>query len=739
MAPTPSKLLLAATTAVACLSTISAHEAVRSVEARVYAVGTDYFAAGLHDFKCELVPTDGSPCFYSACTREQARDLGGDEVVTLDIGPIPAAVPTLAVAATKARLGIVRPTTQVIRATSGGRRRGRRHVPDGPRSILMMLVNYADMNVTYATEASARLMMQNPDGMDVAELYGASSYDRISWPDALTTVITVNSPLDGADLPAVCDDYVRDLALPTGGLSALALVAEQHPNISVDDFVHKTFFIPRSASNCGWDGIAFIDHCHDGTSDKCKSFIRSDAATILAHELGHNLGARHASNDLDDDGILEEEYGDAGSVMGMAPMGGSMNGPHRLQLGYLGDGLGAETYDMACAAQPSVQVTLNISRLDLAPGGDNPNPNIVRIARFPSSNYLLSFKALADWDGVTIPGDYRNRLQIHTHAGTSAHNTMIVKALGEGEVFTGRANRNGTSPVQLTIRVVDIGTDVITVTIDTDCATRDGETRPPTPAPAPDQNRQGDAQMFQGDMICGETVSGTTALPGTSIVGSAAPDHIWHFTLGQTTAVTLDGCDSAYDTVIRVFDRALLTELAHDDDACGSQSRLSITLPAGDYSIVMEGYGPPDQGDYSMTVDCLAVDAQTTTVAPPTPAPTAFEPTPGPTPAPAAVVSQPASNSIAFTSRPIIKVNSGQMRLKAIMEYDFVNHPGSCAGGEPPAIYTWLHSTSDSSTAGVSGYPYSLTRSRGKAKQAISVDSYVSGQADLQLDAWVSF
>ena len=798
MAPVPSNLLVAAAAAVACLSAATAQEAVRSVEARVYALGSDYLEAGIHVFECEVVPTDGSPSFHSACTRNLAYDLGGGQVVTLEIGPSPArdAAPDSA----NAHLNIVPPQTQINRATSAGRTRTRRHVPDGARSVLILLVNYADASVAYATEATARLMMQSAGSHDVDGLYRATSYGRVSWPANLTTVITVNSRLLAADLPTRCNDFIHAMSQPTGEQSMLALVAEQHPDINLDDFIHKAFLVPENVSDCRWAGAAYIDHCHEGASQNCKAFVRTGTGSILAHELGHNLGCRHAADDTDDDGIQESEYGDFGAVMGNAVNWVSMNAPHRELLGYLSDGLGVETYDVDCAAQSSGQLTLNISRLDLAPGDNNPNPNMVRIARHPSSNYLLSFKAASDWDGSTAPSTYVNRLMIHTHSGAvPPENSKIVQTLSGGGVFRGRANNNGSS-APLTIRVTDVSTDFITITIATDCSTdaptREGETLSPTTAPTfSDQDRQGDAERLQGDLICGQTVQGTTTLQGANVVGSQAPEHYWHFTLGIPAQVTFDGCDSTFDTVIRVYDRLFLFDVVYNDDACGSHgaSRLTHTLPAGEYSVVLEGYGPPDVGDYSMTVECQAT---------PTPAPTTPEPTLEPTSAPTIAClgedgamhasgttwterndpcaqhacwdgqvstqvhdclprlpcadgtafaipdgqccgrCQPATpvsaDTIAFTSRAVIKVGSGQMRIKAVIEYEFVNHTGSCTGGDDPAIYIRLHSAADPATAGISdSYPLSWPLSHGNVKQALSVDTYVSGQTDLELDAWV--
>ena len=482
MARAPS--VLAAAAAVACSLSVTLSAATcclglqdtRTIDARVHGVGADYFAAGLHAFKCELVPADGSDSFYAACTHEQARNLGGGDVITLELGPSPAADLPPAVAEAEARLNIVRPSIQIVGATRRAREaRARRDVPaDGPRSILLMILNYADMQVTYANESSVRRAMHNPNGPDVDELFQAASYGRVSWPEASTTVVTVNSPLNGAD--------VQNCNNPNEfSDEADRLLAEQHPNIDHGNFIHQGYLIPDQVPNCHWDGIGGIDECHDGTaSAHCKIWARMGSSPILAHELGHNLGVLHASDDVDDDGVQETEYGDPTCVMGQILVGNSINAPHRELLGFLGDGNGAMTYNMACAAQPAARVTLTISRLDLAPGGSNPNPNLVRIARYlDPSNYLLSFKSSSDWDGSTGPAGYINRLQIHTHSGDFS-NTMIVGTLGEGESFTGLANRAG-SPVPLHIYVTGVSADAITVTVDTGCR----PTPPPTPSSAP--------------------------------------------------------------------------------------------------------------------------------------------------------------------------------------------------------------------------------------------------------------
>lgn len=459
-------LAAVATIAIGCTFSTAAAE---TVEARVYTLGSDYFSDRIFDFKCKVVPTDGSSAsFYAACTREQANDLGGGEGVTLDIGLRPAADMTPEAAATADRLQILSPQREIIRrvwanmttpTAAGPARSSRLTAPGGPRSILIILVNYVGMEVTYATEASARLMMQNPGGRSVDGLYRAASYDRLSWPEALTTVITVNSPRRGADLEG-CDSY--DMAYEADRL------ANQRPDVNTADFNHTVYLIPDQIEACRW--------CGQAQTAGGKVWVRSGSGSVLAHELGHNLGMGHAATDPDDDGVVNYVYGDKGSIMGWALLWTTVNAAHREQLGYIGEGNGAETYDMDCAAQSvHSQRSMTISRLGLAPGPGNLNPNMVRIARHPTSNYILSFKALADWDGVTADVNLQNRLQIHTHDGsnseTQRRETLLVKALADGETFTGAARAGDGSSVPLYITVTNTSADTVTVTIDTGCPT----------------------------------------------------------------------------------------------------------------------------------------------------------------------------------------------------------------------------------------------------------------------------
>jgi hypothetical protein len=602
-----AKLLLAAALA-SSLSVTSGY----TVQAKVQGEGADYFPDKVAEFKCSVVPIDQDMLpFYAACTKAQAHAFSGS-TVTIQYEATPSGDLPPDIAERNARLAIQAPAVTILGGTIQSPDRARRTVEDGPRSTLIVLVNFDGMALNWATEASAHRMMNDPNGeRDVNGMFNASTYGRVSFPANYVTVVTVNSP-DRAPLSHPTDGCDR------GAMADIAdaLIAAQRPDIDLD-VQHKVYFIPRQVPDCKWDGSAEM-----GPKPTRRAWLRTDSASIFAHELGHHLGVSHAASDKDDDGVQHEtdEYDDEGTFMGNATNVLTLNAPHRVQLGYLADGVGqgSATHDMDCGPGPSTaEVRLTIARLDLDPTSST-SPQVYRIARYPESTYFLSFKSGYDWDGTSVPADsVRNRLQIHTHDSTNPSNTLFVKGLADGEIFVGRANRGG-KPVPLTIRVVAVDANTITITVNTGCAN------------------------YQGAVMCGATERGDTGLPGTDMIGTAlgaknAYDHFYDLTLVQNTMVTFDACESTFNTVISLYNRLEIdadrrvtegqvvplyqsgerdggaVQLAYNDDGCGtpnSGSTLRRSLPAGDYSIVVEGYGRSDFGAYTVSLGCAFANHQ---------------------------------------------------------------------------------------------------------------------------------
>jgi len=78
---------------------------------------------------------------------------------------------------------------------------------------------------------------------------------------------------------------------------------------------------------------------------------------------------------------------------------------------------------------------------------------------------------------------------------------------------------------------------------------------------------------------------------------------VWHrFTPATTGAILVSLCGSSFDTTLAIFDGCLGAELACNDDSCGLQSELTVTMTGGqEYYIRVAGYDS-DAGNYSLFV-----------------------------------------------------------------------------------------------------------------------------------------
>ncbi len=109
-------------------------------------------------------------------------------------------------------------------------------------------------------------------------------------------------------------------------LAAMTL-ASTNLGVSSADFVFRHFVMPEEAGQgaCNFGGLAYLG-C---SRANCRSWVRQAGAATSAHELGHSLGMNHASVDVDNDGQIDDEYGDTSCNMGADEMLKRYNAPHR--------------------------------------------------------------------------------------------------------------------------------------------------------------------------------------------------------------------------------------------------------------------------------------------------------------------------------------------------------------------------------------------------------------------------
>jgi hypothetical protein len=194
----------------------------------------------------------------------------------------------------------------------------------GSRSLLVILLTMPDAPQASETPEAARTaVFTGPASTDA--LYEQQSAGATRFVGRLRDDGDVTGPLQIPVAVAECDYY----AIATAA-DAAARSAGWEPSA----YNHILYALPDNAS-CDWAGL--------GQMPGRRIWINGALATsVVAHELGHNLGAHHANTYRCTDGgaavtlsgtCTSSEYGDPFDVMGLN--GVLMSSWHRAQVGQL--------------------------------------------------------------------------------------------------------------------------------------------------------------------------------------------------------------------------------------------------------------------------------------------------------------------------------------------------------------------------------------------------------------------
>jgi len=107
-------------------------------------------------------------------------------------------------------------------------------------------------------------------------------------------------------------------------------------------------------------------------------------------------------------------------------------------------------------------------------------------------------------------------------------------------------------------------------------------------------------------VACGETVVGTTA-DNTDTGGFNDSLDEWYSFTGTAGDITVSLCDGGtdYDSLLSVYDACGGTQIAINDDACGTQSELTFTSDGTTtYYIAVEGFNTSNFGNFSLAISC---------------------------------------------------------------------------------------------------------------------------------------
>ncbi len=177
-----------------------------------------------------------------------------------------------------------------------------------------------------------------------------------------------------------------------------------------------------------------------------------------AHELGHNLAMHHATTDPENDGVINNEYGDLSDPLGSSSGGWrGHNGAHKDQMAWLDAFPGSRLTVVSSGTHDIYPLALDPS----AAGG----PQLLKVDK-PDTNeiYYLSYRLPIGIDS-SLGSAYTGGVNIHSYSGSGAVQTKFIRRLGDGGLFEDQANG---------ITVTQIGRALdgsfVTVDIDFGCA-----------------------------------------------------------------------------------------------------------------------------------------------------------------------------------------------------------------------------------------------------------------------------
>lgn len=277
----------------------------------------------------------------------------------------------------------------------------------GDQRTLVMVANFRDKTLDplnagadCSMNAIADRMFTDPLDQSVDDMYRDTSLGKVSFSGQVVGPYT----LDFASTD-VCD---------LGVWAQAADVQAAASGIDPTTYDRKVYVMPSNA--CPFAGVAEL-----ALKPSRAWIFTCDRVRVYGHELGHNLGMQHASTDTD-------EYGDFSDIMGMYGVLKPVNGPHKLQMGWLPDS------QAPVVTQDGLH---NVAPLALDPSVATA-PQVLRVSRPGTGEYYyLSYRQGAGFE--LNASNYLGRVSVHRWSGGGA-NTYLLAVLADGETFVDPVN-----------------------------------------------------------------------------------------------------------------------------------------------------------------------------------------------------------------------------------------------------------------------------------------------------------
>lgn len=333
-------------------------------------------------------------------------------------------------------------------------------------SQLKMLVGIFSLQgatLTDVSTTSVRNMLIDDPTRSFKRLLEVNSYGTMSV-ESVQVANPVRLEIAVPALPSMgssCYPYYSSTFLPS------ADAAFQAQGFEPSLFDRVLYIVPTAmGDNCGFAGLAL--------SSRNTLYSGNLSPTLVLHEIGHTFGFGHASDDPDNDGILNNAYG--GFDCAMSIYGAHYNLLHLQKKSWFLNAGGSVTPISATGV-----TEFQMSPAELAPSAAS-HPQFIEVTPLGGGRpYYITFRKNA---GV-LPQEYdldfftNNRLYVARYPDPSQliSNTLLIKDVIPGTSFSAeagnllidfRSEANAVATVRVTLGPVDSDNDGVLDSVDSD-------------------------------------------------------------------------------------------------------------------------------------------------------------------------------------------------------------------------------------------------------------------------------